>query len=218
MNITLQGFVLFLHIGFVIATFMMAAILHAGFHVLPRVATVAEMRSWTRLIHRLEPLLPLSALAILAMGAWLVHLESGEGASWSDAWVLTPLITLIIIEAMAGSLLAPRAKALVKAVDATADGPVPAEIRRMTLDPVAWCVGHVATFGFTGIVFVMAVKPSGGVAWLFPAVGAVVGIILARLQLAAAQPMVAATPPAPAAAATVPGPRTEPAEQPRSTA
>lgn len=211
MNVTLQGFVLFLHIGFVIASFMMAAILHAGFHVMPRTATIAELRPWTRLVHRLEPLLPLSALAILAMGAWLVHLE---GVGWSAGWVLTPLITLIIIEALAGALLAPRGKALVKAVEEAGDGPVSPEIRRMTLDPRVWYVGHVASLGFVGVVFVMAVKPAGSVAWLFPVAGAVIGIVLARLQLLAAEPVARTA----AAAVSVPEPRTEVAEQPRTTA
>jgi hypothetical protein len=186
MSITLTGFVLFLHIAVVIAAFMIAGFLHAAFHVLPRAKTVAEMRSWATLMHRLEPMLPLLAIGILGFGAWLVHLEGGDGVGWSDGWVLTPLISLVVIEGLAGATLAPRTKALCEKVAQAADGAVPEELRRLTLDRTVWNVGHVATFGLLGVVFVMAVKPDGGVAWLFPVVGAVVGIVLADLQLRAA--------------------------------
>ena len=186
MDITLTGVVLFLHIGIVICSFMIAGFLHVAFHVLPRARTVAEMRPWAALMHRLEPLLPILAIGILAMGAWLVHLEHGDGVRWSDGWVLTPLLTLIVLEGLAGALLAPRTKALCEAVADAEDGPVPDEIRRQTVNPLVWDVGHVATLGFFGIVFVMASKPAGSVAWLFPVVGAAVGLALSRLQLRAA--------------------------------
>ena len=204
MDITLSGVVLGLHITLVVVSFMIAGFLHAAFHALPRTRTVAEMRPWAALMHRLEPLLPIFAIGILAMGAWLVHLEHGEGVRWSDGWVLTPLITLIAIEALAGAVLAPRSKAMCEQVAQSADGPVPADLRRMTVDPMVWNVGHVATFGFIAIVFVMAVKPAGSVAWLFPVVGAAVGLILSRLQLRAAAASVDA-----ADGATVPAQRHE---------
>lgn len=186
MDMTLSGFVLFMHIGIVIAAFMIAGVVHTALHVLPRTRSIAEMRPWAAVLHRLEPLLPILAVGILAMGAWLVHLEHGDGVRWSDAWVLTPLITLILIEALAGALLAPRSKALCERVAEAADGPVPDDIRLMTVNRTVWDIGHVATFGFLAIVFVMAAKPDGSIAWLFPVVGAVVGVVLSRVQLKAA--------------------------------
>ena len=51
---------------------------------------------------------------------------------------------------------------------------MPDDIRRLAVDPVAWDVGHVATFGFLAVVFVMTAKPAGQWAWLFPVVGALV--------------------------------------------
>src|SRR4051812_9051385 len=116
MDITLAGFVLFLHISIVITSFMIAGFLHAAFPVPPRTRSIAEMRPWAALMPRLEPLLPILAIGILAMGAWLVHLEHGDGVEWSDGWVLTPLISLIAIEALAGIVLAPRTKALCERV------------------------------------------------------------------------------------------------------
>ena len=207
MEITLTGVVLFLHIGIVICSFMIAGILHAAFHVLPRTHSIAEMRPWAAVMHRLEPLLPILAIGILGMGTWLVHLEHGDGVRWSDGWVLTPLVTLVLIEAVAGALLAPRTKALCEQVAQAEDGPVPVEIRRLTVNSLVWDIGHIATFGFFGIVFVMAVKPAGSVVWLFPVVGAVVGVVLSRLQLAAATA---------AAAAIDAEPMTVPPQRPRT--
>jgi hypothetical protein len=201
MHVTLSGFVLFLHIAVAIASFMIAAVLHAAFHVLPRTRDVAEMRSWTALMHRLEPLLPVSALVLLGLGAWLVHLGGDEGFGFSDGWVLTAIVFLVVVEGLAGALLAPRTKALVAKVHAAADGPVPDDIRRATVDPVTWDIGHIATFGFLGVVFLMAAKPSGAWAPVFPVAGAVIGVGLSRLQLRAAAQQ-------PGHAAEVPGQRT----------
>lgn len=201
MHITLAGFVLFMHISVVIASFMIAGVLHATLHVLPRAKTVAEMRPWAAIAHRIEPLLPILAVVILAMGAWLVHLEHGDGVRWSDGWVLTPLITLVVIEGLAGALLAPRTKALTEKIAATPDGPVPDDLRRMTVEPVIWHVAHVATFGFLAIVFVMAAKPAGAYAWLFPVVGAAIGLAASTGQLRAATGAEAGTVPAQRAAA-----------------
>ena len=76
MNVSLAGFALFLHITVAIAAFMIAGVLHVAFNVLPRVRTVAEMRPWTAVIHRLEPLLPILALVLLGLGAWLMRTET----------------------------------------------------------------------------------------------------------------------------------------------
>ena len=210
MNITKYGVVLFLHIGFVIVGFMLAAILHACLHSIPRAKSVGEMRAFAGLVHRLEPLLPFTALVILGLGAWLLHLSQGE-FGWSDGWVLTSLITLIAIEALAGSLLAPRSKKLVAMIEAAPDGDVSAELRRASLDPMIWDLAHIATFGFLGVVFVMADKPSGGMAVLIVLIGAALGVALSRWQLSMAGGDAGANP------FHMPGQRTESAATSTST-
>lgn len=210
MNVSLGGFVLFLHIAVVITSFMIAAVLHTGLNVLPRLATVAQARPWARIVHRLEPLLPILAVVILVLGAWLVHLEHGDGVGWSDAWVLVPLITLIAIEGLAGAVLAPRTKALVARIEQGPDGLVSPDLRDAMLDPVIWDVAHIASLGFTGVVFVMTVKPAGSIAWLFPVVGAVIGIALSRWQLDLARRAVSQGP----AGSAIPSQRDTPAEEP----
>ncbi|HET7310547.1 MAG TPA: hypothetical protein VFJ17_04415 [Mycobacteriales bacterium] len=186
MGITLFGFVLFLHISFVVVAFAMAGIVHAGLPAMASARDVSHMRPWAVLLHRLDPLFPVVALVLLGLGSWLVHLgaHTGDGFSFKDGWVITSIVTLVVIEGIAGALLAPTAKRLVAAIHEAPDGPPSAELRTAARDPKIWYPGHIATFGFLGIVFVMATKPAGGWAWLFPTVGAAVGIALARLQIA----------------------------------
>jgi hypothetical protein len=185
MGITLFGVVLFLHISLVVVAFAMAGVVHAAMPAMARAEDVSQMRPWVELLHRLDPLFPVVALLLLGLGSWLVHLgaHTGDGFSFKDGWVITAIVTLVVIEGAAGALLAPTAKRMVTAVRNSEDGPPSAELRAAARDPKIWYPGHIATFGFLGIVFIMATKPSGGWAWLFPVVGAAIGVVLARLQL-----------------------------------
>ncbi|HET6818449.1 MAG TPA: hypothetical protein VFH66_14570 [Mycobacteriales bacterium] len=185
MGISLFNFVLFLHISLVVVAFAMAGIVHAGMPAMARARDVSQMRPWAELLHRLDPLFPVVALFLLGLGSWLVHLgaHTGDGFSFKDGWVITSIVTLVVIEGIAGALLAPTAKRLVASIHEAADGPPSAELRVAARDPKIWYPGHIATFGFLGIVFVMATKPAGEWAWLFPAAGAAIGVALARLQL-----------------------------------
>jgi hypothetical protein len=194
MDVTLAGVVLFFHIAVVIVAFMMAGVMHAALQSLARAGTVAEMRSWAKAVHRLDPLFPVAALLLLGLGAWLVHLEGDEGIGWSSGWVVTAVVTLVVVEALSGALLAPRAKALVTAVGQAADGPVDDDIRRMTLDPFVWHLAHVATIGFLGLVFLMAAKPSGVAAAVIAVVACGLGVVVSTVQLRALAPAAGSVP------------------------
>jgi hypothetical protein len=201
MHVTLFGFVLFLHILTAIVAFMMAAIVHAGLPALARARDVREMRSWAGILHRLEPLFPIAALLLLGFGVWLVHLSHGQ-IKFSDGWLLTGLITLVVVEAIAGIKLSPKAKAAVKAVEEAADGPVPESVRQTAVEPWIWYPSHVATFGFAAVVFLMAAKPSGAWSPIIVIVGVLIGLAVSRAQLSA----FAKGAPA-AAAGSIPSPR-----------
>jgi len=182
MHVTLFGFVLFLHITVAIVAFMMAGVLHAAMQALARANDVREMRSWGRLIHRLDPLFPIAALLLLGFGAWLIHLSKGR-IGWGDGWLLTSLIALIVIEGLSGVLIAPKAKAAVKLIEETPDGPVTDDMRRLTVDPAIWHVSHIATFGFTAVVFLMSVRPTGALSPILVIAGTVIGVLVSAAQL-----------------------------------
>lgn len=190
MNISTEGVVLFLHIAVVLVSFMVAAVLHASLHALPRAKTVQEMRLFAALVHRLEPLFPILAIFILGFGFWLIHLED---LTVHDGWVLVGLISLVAVEALAGALLAPHSKKLVSLIEESPDGVVPANVRTASLDPVIWDLAHVATVSFLGVVFVMTAKPSGGASAAIVAIGAVIGVALSRWQIGLGRKVIAAT-------------------------
>jgi len=185
MHIDLFGVVLFLHITVAIIAFAMAGVFHAALPAMSRAENVSQMRPWAAIVHRLDPLFPLFALLLLGLGVWLVHLGHGtdDAFSFKDGWVVTAIVALVVVEGLAGATLAPTAKKLVAKVHDSADGALSDELRRLAMSPKIWFPGHIATFGFLGVVFLMAAKPAGEWAWLFPAVGAVVGVALAKLQL-----------------------------------
>lgn len=184
MHVDLYGVILFLHITVAIIGFVIAGVLHASLHALARAGTVSEIKFWGRLVHRLDPLFPLVALLLLGFGAWLIHLSGGD-FKWSTGWVLTAVISLVVIEGVMGATVAPRAKAVVKAIEEAADGPVPDDIRRTAYDPMLWHLSHVASVGFVGIVFLMAAKPNGAWSVIIVIIGALLGVALSAAQLRA---------------------------------
>lgn len=201
MRVDTAGVVLFLHIAVAIVAFAMAGVMHSGLQVFGRARRVEEIRTWGAVMHRIEPLFPLMALLLLGLGAWLVHLgqHTDDNFSFSTGWILTAIITLVAVEAVGGAVLAPRGKKLNHLIAAAPDGEVSDEIRKAARDPLFWDMAHLTTFGFLGVVFIMAAKPDGAWAPVFPIVGAVVGVVLSRWQLRSL--------PAYDAAAAVPGQR-----------
>jgi hypothetical protein len=193
MHVTMFGFVLFLHITVAIVAFMMAGVLHAALQALARADDVREMRPWGRLIHLLDPLFPIAALLLLGFGAWLIHLSKGR-IGWGDGWLLTSLIALIVIEGLSGVLIAPKAKAAVKLIEAAPDGPVSQELRRLAIDPTVWHVSHTATFGFTAVVFLMSVRPTGPISPILVIAGVVVGVLVSAAQLRSLRALHAGSP------------------------
>ena len=162
-EITQYNVALFLHVGTVIVTFMIAAVsacvsAHAGPRQ-DRSKRLGRSRIWfigsTRCFRFSHSRSSVSASG--SSGRATRSLKVGDG------WILTSLIALIVIEGLAGALLAPHSKKLVAAIQEAPDGPLSAELRAQSRDPFIWYLAHTATVGFLGVVFVMTNKPSGGV-------------------------------------------------------
>jgi hypothetical protein len=185
-----------LHVGVVIATFMIAAILHACLHMLVRAKTVEEARPFAAIVHRLEPILPILAIFILGFGIGLVQMsQHGDNGNFhfGDGWIITALTALVVIEALAGALLAPHSKKLVAAIEEAPNGPMSTELRTQSRDPYIWYLAHTATVGFLGVVFVMTNKPSGAVSALVVIIGVLLGWALSYWQLSIAARLHSAT-------------------------
>jgi len=159
MNVELEETVLFLHVALVVIGMMLGAILHTALVQLMRSSSVAEMRPWVPVIRRVEPLLPAVALAVLGTGAWLVQLSDG-GVEWSQGWVWTSVVALLVAETVGGALSA-RSHALTAAILAAAPGLVDAGLRDRSRDWLLWVGSHFVTAVFFGVIFLMTAQPSG---------------------------------------------------------
>jgi hypothetical protein len=162
MNIHGTDVVLFLHIAVAVFTFGIAGLLLTGLTQMRRAESVAVLRSWERLTHRIEPWFPILVLVLIALGGWLIALSDDE-FGWGDGWVLTSVITLVIMEAYGGIVLAPNGKRLHAMLETVPDGPVPAEVAAALRNPLVWAGAWGETGLATAILFLMPTKPAG--AW-----------------------------------------------------
>jgi hypothetical protein len=159
MNIHGTDIVLFLHIAVAVFTFAVAGLLLTGLSQMGRAESVAVLRSWERLTHRIEPWFPILVLILIALGAWLIALS--DAFSWGDGWVLTSVVTLVVMEAYGGIVLAPNGKRLHAMLESVPDGPVPVEVDAAIRNPLVWAGAWGETGLATGILFLMPTKPAG---------------------------------------------------------
>lgn len=185
--------VLFLHIAVAVFTFGVAGLLLTGLTQMRRAESVAVLRSWERLTHRIEPWFPILVLVLIALGGWLIALSDDE-FGWGDGWVVTSVVTLVIMEGYGGIVLAPNGKRLHAMLEALPDGPVPADVAAALRNPLVWAGAWGETGLATGILFLMPTKPAGTWSVLIVVVLGMVSVAVGyRLSGAAAAPADATT-------------------------
>jgi hypothetical protein len=182
----LYDVVKFAHIAVLLAAIALAGTLHATEWLMPRAKTVGELRLLARPQKLGVLFVPVIALLLL-LGAWLLKLSQDDGRaeySFSDGWVWTAVVALVVLFACGGGIMGPHADKLNKAVDDTPDGPVTPELKAMAAAPVPWVVGHFNTFLAISVASNMVNKPDAPVAVLVlvvgTSVGAAIGVIGSR--------------------------------------
>lgn len=173
MHLHLVDVVLFLHIAVAVLTFGVAGLLLTALQQMRSADSLAVLRSWQRLAHRIEPWSPVLVLLLIGLGAWLISLSHNK-FTWTDGWILTAVTTLVVMEAYGGAVLAPTGKRLNALVETTPDGPVPEQVHAAVMNPLVWAGAWGETGLAAGILFLMPTKPSG--AWPV-AVVAVTGLL-----------------------------------------
>ena len=184
MHIHATDVVLFLHIFVAIVTFGVAGVLLVSLSQMKAATDMAVLRSWARVAARCGPLFPILVLILIGLGAWLIGL-SHKQFSWTDGWVLSAVVGLVLMEAYGGAVLAPADKKLSALVDASPDGPVSAEVRREVLNPMVWAGSYGNTGVALGILFTMPTKPAAPLPIIIDAGLGIIGIVVG-LRLAAA--------------------------------
>ncbi|MGH3493309.1 MAG: hypothetical protein ACRDRL_28140 [Sciscionella sp.] len=195
MHIHLVDLVLFLHIAVAVFAFGVAGLLLTALAQMRGADSVAVLRSWQHLAHRVEPWFPILVIVLIALGGWLIALSHSQ-FSWGDGWVITAVVTLAVMEAYGGAVLAPHGKKLHAIIADAPAGPVPDQVHAAVMNPLVWA-GAWGEMGLAaGVLFLMPTKPSG--AWpvvIVAAVGLVAVAIGVRLsRTATREPQPAATP------------------------
>ena len=169
MHIHAVDVVLFLHIAAAVFAFVVAGLLLTALAHMRRAQSVAVLRSWQDLAHRIEPWFPIVVLVLIGLGGWLIALSHNE-FSWSDGWVITSVATLVIMLAYGGAILAPNGKRLHAMIENTPEGSVPDQVHAAVMNPLVWA-GLWGEMGLAaGILFLMPTKPSGAASVVIVAV------------------------------------------------
>ena len=169
MHIHAVDVVLFLHIAAAVFAFGVAGLLLTALAQMRRAQSVAVLRSWQNLAHRIEPWFPIVVLVLIGLGGWLIALSHNE-FSWSDGWVITSVATLVIMLAYGGAILAPNGKRLHAMIEDTPEGSVPDQVHAAVMNPLVWA-GLWGEMGLAaGILFLMPTKPSGAASVVIVAV------------------------------------------------
>lgn len=168
--------VLFAHIAVILLALALAGAIHTSEWLVPRAATVSEMRALAKPQAWGMLFLPVVALMLL-LGSWLVELSEDESVtfSFSDGWVWTAAVVLVLLAVAGGAVEGPHAERLGKALAEAPDGPPTPEIRALAAERLNWMVGHASPFAVLGVVSNMVNKPGTPVSILVIVVAVLIG-------------------------------------------
>jgi hypothetical protein len=171
--------VLAAHIIVVLFAFTLAGAIQTSQWRVLRASTVQEMRILARPMAWGVGFAPVIALLLL-LGGWMVQLSDDRDAkfSFSDGWVWTAAVVLVIAFVVGIGLEGPHSEKLIKALDAAPDGPATPELKALAGNRTFWIMSHVVPFAILGVVANMANKPGTAAAVIVILIGAVVGGII----------------------------------------
>ncbi|MDX6199283.1 MAG: putative integral rane protein [Actinomycetota bacterium] len=169
--------VLSLHILAVIIGFGVAAVAHTTMFRLRNASTMQQVRTHLPILDKVGPLFPVAAILLFVFGAYLIQISPhDEKFHWSDGWVITAIVTLVVVEAVGGAVIGRGAKVMAGKLEGVPDGPVDASTRAVLADKGVWIGSHFTTAAIASVVFVMVGKPSGAGAVVIVVIGSLVGI------------------------------------------
>jgi hypothetical protein len=169
--------VLSLHILAAVFGFAVAGVAHSTTFRLRGATEMRQVRDHLAVLDKIGPFFGIAALLLLVFGANLIMMAPKEDDfGWGDGWILTALVSLIVVEGVGGAVIGRRVKALIAKLDGVPDGPVGADTRVLLADRGIWVASHATTAVIASVIFVMVGKPSGATSVVIVVIGAVVGI------------------------------------------
>jgi hypothetical protein len=169
--------VMSLHILAVAVGFATAGVAHSTAFRLRTVRDMRDVRDRLGVLDKVGPFFGASALLIIVFGAWMIQIApDDEHIGWGDGWILTALVSLVLVEATGGVVIGRGVKRMIHALEGAPDGPVTAETRAVLADRPVWLASHATSAVIVGIVFLMVGKPSGAASVAIVVVAALIGV------------------------------------------
>ena len=172
--------VLFLHILALVFGASVAAVAHSTMFRLRSAPDLAAVRGHLAVLDKTGPLFPISAVLLFGFGAVLIRLsEDPDKWHWSDGWIVTAIVTLVVVEAVGGIVIGRGIKRVGKQLASVPDGPVDRSTRAALADPEIWLASHLTTALIMSVVLLMTTKPSGVTSAIVVVVGGILGLLSA---------------------------------------
>jgi hypothetical protein len=152
-TISIYSIALFLHILGALGLFVTLCLEWASLSYLRRAATVEQARDWLSMFNAQRRIYPLSWLAILIPGFYMVA-TAWRGTAWVPVALGAVVLLIVIGVAFNRRRMAPIGQSV-----AAESGPISAALRQRLDDPTQWASLWIRTAITLGIVFLMSVKP-----------------------------------------------------------
>jgi hypothetical protein len=173
--------VLSLHIMALALGFGVAGVAHSTMFRLRAATDMRQVRERLAVLDKVGPFFGIAALLLIIFGAYLIQIAPDDEPEigWDQGWILTALISLVLVEAVGGLVIGRGVKAIIGKLEGAPDGPVSADTRALLADKPVWLASHATTAVILSIIFVMVGKPSTAGAIVTVVIGALVGIVSA---------------------------------------
>ena len=161
--------------------FTVAGVAHSTLFRTRACTTMQQVRERLHLLDKVGPFFGIAALLLIIFGAYMVQNPPAnrDDIGWDQGWVLTALISLVLVEAVGGLVIGRGVKAIIGKLEGVPDGPVSADTRVLLADKPVWLASHATTAVIVSIIFIMVGKPSTAGAIATVVIGAVVGLLSA---------------------------------------
>ena len=170
-----------LHILALAFGFSVAGVAHSTLFRTRAASTMQQVRERLHVLDKVGPFFGIAALLLIIFGAYMVQNPPADrdDIGWDQGWVLTALISLILVEAVGRLVIGRGVKAIIGKLEGVPDGPVSADTRALLADKPVWLASHATTATIASIIFLMVGKPSTTGAIVTVVIGAIVGLVSA---------------------------------------
>lgn len=135
-----------------------------------RATSLSSFREWGGVIQKMSKITGAAAAVILLSGLYMGITTS----RFDEGWIVVSLVLFVINGALAGGLLSKHWNELMAKAEEAGDGPVPAEVRALTLSPRMHLIESISLGNDIVIVFLMTNQPG----WRGSLVSVGVGVVL----------------------------------------